>query len=229
MTRPAPVTGTPARPSVRDLITVHRLEFPFGINTACQAVWGACFTVAGPGGLLAPAVVAAVVATLAVLLGGLVLNTAVDLDSDRRHAERGGLAGAARRLGRTAGLRLACAEFALGLVLASAVSVWTGRWLVAGAVAAAVVTQVLYNVDPVRLKARGQAGPVVFSSGVIALPFLATYAAVDGVPPVELWPVFGGLTVLAVGRVVWWSVPDVDADAAAGLRTTGVRRGPAGA
>jgi len=32
-----------------------------------------------------------------------------------------------------------------------------------------------------------------------------------------------------VGRVVWWSVPDRDADAAAGQRTTSVRRGAVGA
>lgn len=217
------------RLTARELAAVHRLEFPFWLNTLCQALWGACFAAAAPVELSTWPVPAAVAAAVLLVEAGLVLNTVADLDSDARHPERSRLSSAAARLGRRAGLRLVVAEAAAGLALALAVSVHTGRITVALAAVGVLLAHVLYNVEPVRLKSRGLPGAVAFACGVVALPSLLTHAAVrSGLP----WPttlVLAGLTVLAAARVVWWSVPDRDADAAAGQRTTSVRRGSVGA
>ncbi|WP_298183293.1 UbiA family prenyltransferase [Saccharomonospora sp.] len=214
-----------SRLTVRELVAVHRLEFPFWVNTVCQALWGACFAVATPADLAAWPVLLAIVANVVLMEAGLVLNTVADLDSDARHPERGRLTGAAQRLGRRGGLRLATAEFVLGGSLAIAVSLWTGHWLVAAAAVGTVVAHVLYNVEPMRWKSRGLPGAAVFACGVIALPFVTSYAAVRADLPPEVVLTSAGLTLLAAGRVVWWSVPDRDADAAAGQRTTSVRHG----
>ncbi|ACU95894.1 UbiA prenyltransferase family protein [Saccharomonospora viridis] len=213
------------RLTARELAAVHRLEFPFWVNTVCQALWGACFAVAAPTELVAWPVLLAVVANIVLMEAGLVLNAVADLDSDARHPERGRLANAVLKLGGRDGLRLVTAEFVLGGSLAVAVSVWTGHWLVALAAAGTVAAHVLYNVEPMRWKSRGLPGAAVFACGVIALPFVTAHAAVRADLPPEAVLTFGGLTLLATGRVVWWSVPDREADAAAGQRTTSVRHG----
>ena len=70
-----------------------------------------------------------------------------------------------------------------------------------------------------------ESSAAVFACGVIALPFVTAHAAVRADLPPEAVLTFGGLTLLATGRVVWCSVPDREADAAAGQRTTSVRHG----
>ncbi|MFD2396991.1 hypothetical protein ACFSVJ_09520 [Prauserella oleivorans] len=83
----------------------------------------------GAGGLVAGPVVAAAVAAFVLTVAGLALNTAVDIRTDERHAERHELAGAAKRLGgRLPALRWAIGEMAVGLAAALAVSVWVGHW-----------------------------------------------------------------------------------------------------
>lgn len=214
-----------SRLTAHDVVTVHRLEFPFWINTACQAVWGACFAVASVRGLFELPVLLAVAANFLILMAGLLLNTAVDIPSDTRHAERGHLADSALRLGRNRGVRLAVAELVAGLFLASVISLGTGRWLVVLAAVAAALLHLLYNVEPVHLKRRGFPGAVAFAAAAIGLPCVLSYTAVrsDFDTPVSL--IFAGLTVLAIGRVAWWSVPDLEADDAAGLATPAVRYG----
>lgn len=214
-----------SRLTTREVLTAHRLEFPFWVNTLCQALWGACFAVTSVGGLLAPSVLLAVAANLVIITGGLLLNTVVDLPNDSRHAERAELAGAARRLGRRGGFQLATLEFGFGVAAGVGISVWTGRWLVASAAVAAVALHVLYNVEPFRFKRRGFLGALTFGGAVIAMPCLVTFGSVRSDLAVSTALVFGGLTALTVGRVAWWSVPDLAADAASGLATPSVRHG----
>ncbi|WP_197320868.1 UbiA family prenyltransferase [Saccharomonospora sp. NB11] len=218
-----------SRLTARELAAVHRLEFPFWLNTVCQALWGACFAAATPADVLSWPALASVVSAVLLVEAGLVLNTVVDLDSDARHPERSTLSSAAARLGARRGYALVLGEAMAGLVLALVVSLHTGHIAVVLAAAGVLLAHVFYNVEPVRLKSRGLVGALVFACGVVMLPSLLTHAALqpDLPPPTAL--VLAGLTVLAAARVVWWSVPDAAADAAAGMRTTSVRRGPVGA
>ncbi|MFD2396992.1 UbiA family prenyltransferase [Prauserella oleivorans] len=86
---------------------------------------------------------------------------------------------------------------------------------------------VLYNVEPVHLKRRGLAGPPAFCAAVIVLPCLLTHTAVTPVVEPSAWLVYFGLGVLAAGRLLWWSVPDIKADAETGMATAPVRYGAA--
>lgn len=214
-----------SRLTTREMLTAHRLEFPFWVNTLCQALWGASFAVAATSGLLALPALLAVAANLVVITGGLLLNTVVDLPNDSRHAERERLTGAARRLGRRTGFVIAISELGSGIAISVGISVWTGRWLVAAAAGTAVALHVLYNIEPFRFKRRGYLGAATFGTAVIAMPFLVAYASVRSDIEVSAGLVFVGLTALTVGRVAWWSVPDLAADAASGLATPSVRHG----
>ncbi|MEY7973054.1 UbiA family prenyltransferase [Saccharomonospora xinjiangensis] len=217
------------RLTAREFAAVHRLEFPFWLNTLCQALWGVCFAASAPQDVLSWPSMAAVAAAVLLMEATLVLNTVADLDSDARHPERSRLSSAAQRLGRRDGLRLVAGEAAAGLALALAVTVHTGHVGAVVCAAGILLAGVLYNVAPARLKSRGLAGAVVFACGAVALPSLLTGAALRPLPSAATALVLTGLTMLAAGRVVWWSVPDRDADAAAGQRTTSVRRGAVGA
>ncbi|HEV2781778.1 MAG TPA: UbiA family prenyltransferase [Actinophytocola sp.] len=210
----------------RDLFVIHRLEYPLALTYLCYAGWGAGYA-AGRAAPLAPAVLA-VAANALLILAALALNAAADVRTDELDADKGDLAGAVLRLGRGRTLGLAGAEAGAGLACACAVALLTGRWIVPGLAVAAAVLHLAYNVEPVRLKRRGFAGPPAFGLGLVGMPFLLAYCAVaaDGsVWPV--WPVFAGLTVLAIGRTAWWSVPDRAADTVAGVGTPAVRHGAA--
>ncbi|HET9142824.1 UbiA family prenyltransferase [Actinophytocola sp.] len=213
----------------RDLAAIHRLEFPFSVNYLCYATWGAAVAAGDPARLADPAVPAAVIANLLLIVAALALNTAADTRTDTRHPERSAVAAALRRVGRRRVIGLATAELAVALLLAGAVAAGTGRPMILAAAVLAVVLQVLYNLDPVRLKRRGLPGVVAFCAAVFVLPFLLAHWAVrPGVDPAS-WPVAGGLGILAVARMTLWSVPDRAADTAAGLGTPAARHGPAGA
>jgi 4-hydroxybenzoate polyprenyltransferase len=203
------------------LISIHRLEFPLPIAYLCYAGWGACFA----GRPTDPVVPLAIAANLGLILGALALNAAVDVGTDRRHPDKSHTASAVLAFGRTRTLRWAAAETGTGLAMALTVSALTGRWVVAGIATASVLLQLLYNVEPIRLKRRGFAGPAVFGVALVALPFLLSCCATRGAVEAPVWPILGGLTVLAVGRTVWWSLPDRAADLATGITTPTVRYG----
>jgi 4-hydroxybenzoate polyprenyltransferase len=87
--------------------------------------------------------------------------------------------------------------------------------------------QLLYNLEPVRLKRRGFAGAGVFGLSMATLPCLLSYSAVrSGFEP-AVWPTFASLGVMAIGRTAWWSVPDRIADVATGMAPPTVRYGAA--
>ncbi|HEX4705107.1 MAG TPA: UbiA family prenyltransferase [Pseudonocardiaceae bacterium] len=212
----------------RDAVVVHRLEFPFSVNYLCYASWGACFAVDGAFRPPYAVLVLAAVANLLLIVAGLALNTAADVGTDEYHHERAHLAAAARRLGRGRVVRWAATEMILALLLAGALAVWSMRPVVVAAAAVIVVLQVLYNVEPVRLKRRGLTGVAAFCASVAVLPFLLSYWVVR--PDLVAWagPILAGLGCLAVGRMMVWSIPDRAVDAMTGMRTPSVRYGPSG-
>jgi lycopene elongase/hydratase (dihydrobisanhydrobacterioruberin-forming) len=211
----------------RDLAVIHRLEYPLPITYLCYAAWGACYAAGEASRLLDPAVLVAIMANALMILGGLALNTAVDVRTDEQHQDKRYLARAVQRFGRGRALRLCAAELAAGLILAGAVSVATGRWAVVGAAVAAATLHLLYNVEPGRLKRRGLLGSAAIGASVVGMPFLLSYNAVRPDVEATAWPILAGLTVLAFGRTAWWSVPDLAADTATGLATPTVRHGAA--
>jgi 4-hydroxybenzoate polyprenyltransferase len=211
------------RLAARDLIIIHRLEYPLAITYLCYASWGVGYAA----GTAAPvaAVVLAVAANALLILAALALNAAADVRTDEHDADKSDLAGAVLRFGRGRTLRLAGAEAGAGLACAGAVALVTGRWIVPGIAVAAVLLHVMYNIEPVRLKRRGFAGPAAFGLGLVGMPFLLAVCAVTPDRSAPVWPVFAGITVLAIGRTAWWSVPDRAADTMTGVGTPAVRHG----
>jgi 4-hydroxybenzoate polyprenyltransferase len=210
----------------RDLVVIHRLEFPLPVTYLCYATWGACFATGDAGRLADGPILLAFVANALLILAGLALNVAADVRTDELHRDKSYLAGAVRRVGRRRVYGLAAAEAVAGLGCAVAVSVATGRWTVTVA-ATALGMHLLYNVEPIRLKRRGFAGPAVFGMSVVGLPFLVAYCAARPDLEPRVLPILAGLTVLAIGRTAWWAVPDRVADTASGIATPPVRYGPA--
>jgi lycopene elongase/hydratase (dihydrobisanhydrobacterioruberin-forming) len=209
----------------RDLLRVHRLEYPFPVVYLCHTLWGAAFAVSTPTDLLTIPVVLAIIANLIPLVAQNPLNSAMDIEADARTPGKGSISHAAVSLGRARLLRWAAAEMAVALLLGLVCSIWLGRPLVAIAVAAGVLVECLYNVKPVRLKGRGYANPIFLGLHFSFLPCLGTFAAVRPDLPAWIWPLFVGIWMLLVGRTLWWAVPDVAGDAAAGDITPAVRYG----
>ncbi|GHE84265.1 hypothetical protein GCM10017786_14810 [Amycolatopsis deserti] len=208
----------------QDVVLVHRLHFPLPLSYLAYACWGAAF--ADPRHLLGGPVLLSVAATLLVLLAALALNTAADLRTDEQDRDKTALAGAARRIGSGRIFAWAAAEAAAAIALGAAVAVWLGRWAALLVITAALAAHLAYNLEPVRLKRRGFAGPAVFGAGFLAVPGLASYFAVRPALERSMVPVLAGLCVLAFGRTAWFSAPDHAADARSGVRTPGARYGP---
>lgn len=197
------------------LIALHRLESPFWIHYLCCAAWGACYA-----GRLDFPVLLAVTANFVAIVSGNPLNAYADVRNDLATTEKRHIAHAVLVVGRDRVLALAFTEMAVAVALGTTVS--------AGVAAGIVVILVLYlayNLEPVRLKRRGYLGPVVLSLAAGFVPSVVAYgsAAVEFDRPV--WLIFTGVGLLAVGRALWWAVPDHDGDAVVGSRTPVVRYG----
>lgn len=214
------------RQAWRDIVVIHRLEYPLPVTYLCYAGWGACFAISDGQHSIDAVVLLAITANTLIIVAALALNTAVDIHTDERHRDKSYLASAVLRFGRERTLRWAATEMAAGLAFAVAVSVWTGRWAITGIATVTIVLHLLYNVEPARLKRRGLAGPAVFGVALVGMPcLLSYYCAVQSGFEESVWPIIGGLGVLAIGRTVWWSVPDRVADSATGIATPTVRCG----
>jgi 4-hydroxybenzoate polyprenyltransferase len=210
-----------------DIVVVHRLEYPLPVNYLCYAAWGACFAVPHARDLLGAGALSAIVANLLLIVSALLLNTAADIPTDQHHAERSHLASAALRVGRGRLLRWVAMEMLCAVVLVLVVWARSGRWFVLGAAAAMILLQVLYNVEPSRLKRRGFVGVCAFCTAVVVLPFLLSYYAVAPNLDWSVWPILLGVGLLAIGRMTGWSILDRTADAATGIGTPAVRHGAA--
>lgn len=209
----------------RDLIRVHRLEYPFPVIYLCHVLWGAAYAANGPADLVRPLVLLAMLANLIPIVAQNLLNGAFDVEADSRTAGKGGIALATTRLGRTRVIWLALAEMTAAIVLGVVCAVLLGSPLIAVAVALGVLFELAYNLEPVRLKRRGVLNPIALGLHMSFLPCVGTYAALRGDFPAWVWAVFAGIGLLLIARTLWWSIPDVRADAAAGDRPPAVRYG----
>jgi len=219
------LTAARRAPWARDLLRVHRLEFPFPLAYVCHALWGACYAATSPEQLLRAPVLLAVLANLIPLVAQNVLNAAIDIPVDARTPGKSGIARAAIRLGRPQLIGIATAEMTLALLLASALADHLHRPLIAVGVAGGILIEYLYNLEPVRLKKRGLANPVSLGAHFSVLPFISTASAVRPDLAGHLWPLAFGLWFLLIGRTLWWSIPDASADRASGLTPPAVRYG----
>ncbi|MET8336837.1 UbiA family prenyltransferase [Streptosporangium canum] len=209
----------------RALIRIHRLEYPFPAVYACHVLWGACFAATDPRQLFTVPVLVTLLANLLAVVSQNPLNAALDIRADTHTRGKDSIATATRRLSPAVAFRCAAIEKTLALALATAVSVGLGRPAVAIGVGLAIVLHLLYNLEPVRLKRRGFANPAYFALTFAFLPCVSTYSALRPDVPAPVWLVFAGLAVLLFGRSLWWSIPDLAGDAAAGDRPPAVRHG----
>jgi 4-hydroxybenzoate polyprenyltransferase len=210
---------------MRDLVTVHRMEYPLSVHYLGYAVLGACYAVDSAGGLLTLPAILAMLANLALVVSMNSLNTASDVDTDTRSGDKGYVSGAAVRLGRRRLLGLAAGEMTFALAVTAVLTGWTGRWYLVASAALVVVLHLLYNLEPVRLKRRGSANPVTLGISLGLLPCVVAYGTLrPGFEP-SVWPILLAWAVLTTGRAWWWSLPDRAADAATGMGTPVVRHG----
>lgn len=213
----------------RDLVVVHRLHFPLPVSYLAEALWGACFAVASVRQLLGWPVLCVIIANVLLILGPLAFNVALDLEIDTRHQEKDYLADAAKHFGGNGLVIFSIAEMGAGVLLAAAAGAVLARPLVCLVAVGIVLTHVLYNVEPLRLKRRGMTGALVFGLGATTGPALLTYVALAPAVPPAVWLVFAGLGLMAGGRTAWWSLPDRAADLAVGQHTPSARYGLRGA
>lgn len=209
----------------RDVLRIHRLEYPFPVHYLCHAVGGACYAASNVHQLFTGPVLFCTIANLLSITGGNPLNAAVDVPTDAHTQDKRDIAQAALRLGRHHAMRWTTAEMTFALAVAAAISLWLDRVLIVIGVALTIALCLLYNLEPVRLKRRGLANPLTISLIYGLLPSLVSYSAVRADLTASAWLVFIGLGVLIAGRALWWTVPDQVSDKATGMTTPTVRYG----
>ncbi|MBV9844762.1 MAG: UbiA prenyltransferase family protein [Kutzneria sp.] len=211
----------------RDLLRLHRVEYPIPVHYLCYASWGACYAVGGLRQLLTAPVLLAVAANLVLPAAMSVLNAAVDVRGDALNRGKADLAEATLRVGVRSATIVTAVEMGLAQMLAIVASLVARDATTAVVVAVIIVLHVLYNAEPVRLKRRGFANPLTLGVSLGLLPCLATFTVVRPDIAPATWLIFAGLSTSITGRALWWMVPDREADAAAGTVTVAVRHGAA--
>lgn len=209
----------------RDVVRIHRLEYPFPVNYLCHAVLGACYAANDVRQLLTAPVLLSIIANLLSIVGGNPLNAAVDVSTDTHNQGKRDIAQAACRLGRNHAMSWTAVEMTFALAVATATSLWLDRALIAIAVAMTIALCLLYNLEPVRLKRRGLANPLTIGVTTGMLPSLVSYIAVRPSLTVSMWLIFIGIGTLVAGRALWWTVPDQIGDKATGMTTPTVQYG----
>ncbi|MGH3773581.1 MAG: UbiA family prenyltransferase, partial [Pseudonocardiaceae bacterium] len=204
---------------LRDVIRVHRLEYPFPVHYLCHAVLGACYGASDAHQLCTAPVLLAIMANLLAIVGGNPLNAAVDISTDAYTQGKRHIAHAALRLGHRHTMGWAATEMTFALAAAIATSLWLDRALIAVGVGLTIALCLLYNLEPVRLKRRGLANPVTIALTVGPLPSLVAYSAVRPDLTASVWLIFIGLGALITGRALWWTVPDQIGDKATRMTT----------
>jgi 4-hydroxybenzoate polyprenyltransferase len=209
----------------RDVVRVHRVEYPFPVNYLCHAALGACYGASDVQQLFTTPVLLSVIANLLSMVGGNPLNAAVDVSTDAHNRGKRHIAQATLRLGRHHAMSWTAVEMTFALAVATAISWWLDRVLIAAAIALNITLCLLYNLEPVRLKRRGLTNPLTIGVTYGTLPSLVSYTAVRPNITGPIWLIFIGVGTLITGRALWWTVPDQIGDQATGMRTPTVQYG----
>jgi 4-hydroxybenzoate polyprenyltransferase len=209
----------------RDVLRVHRLEYPFPVHYLSHAALGACYAASDVQKLFTGPVLFCVRANLLSITGGNPLNAAVDISTDAHTQDKRDIAQATLRLGRHHAMSWAATEMLLALAAAIAISLWLDRALIAVGVALTIALCLFYNLEPLRLKRRGLANPITIALTTGPLPSLVSYSAVRPDLTASTWLIFIGLGALITGRALWWTVPDQISDRATGMTTPTVQYG----
>jgi 4-hydroxybenzoate polyprenyltransferase len=209
----------------RDVVRIHRLEYPFPVHYLCHAVFGSCYAATNVQQLFSAPVLLAIIANLLSIVGGNPLNAAADISTDAHTQGKRDIAHAALRLGRNHAMSWTATEMTFALAVATATSLWVGRALIVLGVVLTIALCLLYNLEPVRLKRRGLANPIAIGLTMGTLPGLVSYSAVRTDLTVSAWLIFISLGALITGRAIWWTVPDQIGDKTTGITTPAVRYG----
>jgi 4-hydroxybenzoate polyprenyltransferase len=209
----------------RDVVRIHRLEYPFPVHYMCHAVLGACYAVSDVQQLFTAPVLLSIIENFLSIVGGNPLNASVDILTDARTQGKRDIAHAVLRLGRHHAMSWSATEMTLALAAATVTSLWLDRALIAVGVALTIAFCLLYNFEPVRLKRRGFANPITIGLTMGPLPSLVSYSAVRPDLPVSVCMIFIGLGALITGRALWWTIPDQVGDKATGMITPAIQYG----
>ncbi|MGH3868178.1 MAG: UbiA prenyltransferase family protein [Pseudonocardiaceae bacterium] len=209
----------------RDVLRVHRLEYPFPVHYLCHAALGACYAASDVQQLFTGPVLFCIIANLLSIVGGNPLNAAVDISTDAHTQDKRDIAQAALRIGRRHAMSWTATEMILALAAATMISLWLDRALIAVGITWTITLCLLYNLEPVRLKRRGLANPITIALTTGPLPSLVSYSAVRPDLAASTWLIFIGLGVLITGRALWWTVPDQISDKTTGMTTPTVQYG----
>jgi 4-hydroxybenzoate polyprenyltransferase len=159
----------------------------------------------------------------------IVVNSIYDQPVDRRspHRAKRDLVRGVCLLGQSTTFAVLWVEAGALVVLASVLAWRLHQPLFVVVVLLDMLTYLLYNVEPVRLKRRGWWNP--FCNALILgffPPLLAAFAQPTTLSPPQ-WLLILGATLFACGGGCWSCVADREEDAEAGLLTPAVRYGPA--
>jgi 4-hydroxybenzoate polyprenyltransferase len=101
------------------------------------------------------------------------------------------------------------------------------NWVFVVVKVAGIVSGMMYNGEPIRMKRHGIWNPIMLSIRFGFVPGMIAYLAVhDGVIGVGGWMALIGASLLSFSRGFWNSVSDTDEDRAEEIVTPSVRYGP---
>lgn len=221
----ARTTSTRNQPTLIAAIkTLHRFEV--GPVYTFVLLWGMFVAAEEPNDLWSVEAILALFINALSLFSGFVLNNYSDYPSDRRSPIKGYVADAVERIGLRTTFVVYWVEQALTVIAAVVVSVLLDNWLFVTVKLAGIVSGMMYNAEPIRMKRRGIWNPLMLSIRFGFVPGLIAYFAVNGEVEIGGWVVLLGATTLSFSRGFWNSVSDTDEDRAENVVTPAVRYGP---
>jgi 4-hydroxybenzoate polyprenyltransferase len=203
---------------------VHRLELLPGY--LLQASWAVVVAAAHIRDVVSVKALVAFAIVMLLRAASITLNSAVDVETDLANADKRFVGTAVNRLGRNTVLAFSAAEATLAVALSVGLGAWVHRPLLAGVALVWVAGQLMYNLEPFRIKRRGHLNPIwyglTYGLPSVLLGFMATQSPET---PRGAWLLLGGIALYVTGVTFWWTGSDAQADRDAGLATPSVRHG----
>jgi 4-hydroxybenzoate polyprenyltransferase len=218
--------STRERPTlIAALKTLHRVEV--GPIYFFVLIWGMFIAADRASDLWSTAAILAFFINGLSLFSGFVLNNYSDYPIDRRSQIKGYIADAVERVGLRKTFALYWIEQAVTVAAAVAVSVLLHNWLFVVVKLAGIISGMMYNAEPIRMKRRGIWNPIMLAVRFGFVPGLIAYFAVHGgTIGAGGWVILLGVTLLSFSRGFWNSISDTDEDRAENISTPAVRYGP---